>query len=86
MQYCTMFVMYILYSKSIDRYYVGYTNDIGRRLSEHNRMKHKYTDAGIPWVLIYSETYITKKEAMQRERFIKLKKSKQFIIDLVTQR
>jgi len=49
-------------------------------------MKHKYTDAGIPWVLIYSETYITKKEAMQRERFIKLKKSKQFIIDLVTQR
>ena len=81
-----MFVMYILYSKSIDRYYVGYTNDIDRRFSEHNRIKHKYTDSGIPWSLVYSETYNTKKEAMQREKFIKSQKSKQFIFELVAQR
>lgn len=81
-----MFTLYILYSVKLDRYYVGYTNNIERRLSEHNRLKGKYTDIGIPWVLVYSEEYKTKKEAMDRERFIKNKKSKQFIIDIVAGR
>ena len=81
-----MFTLYILYSKSIDKYYVGYTNDIVRRLSEHNRIKHKYTDAGIPWELVYSESFETKKLAMQREKFIKAQKSKKFIIDIIAQR
>ena len=80
-----MFTLYILYSKTIDRYYVGYTNDFERRLSEHNRIKHKYTDIGIPWRLVHSEIYPSKKEAMLRERFIKSRKSKQFIIDLIAQ-
>ena len=78
-----MFTVYILYSKSIDRYYVGYTNDIQRRLSEHNRPKHKYTDAGIPWILVYSEVFDSKKDAMLREKFIKAQKSKHFIATLV---
>ncbi|HPT22655.1 MAG TPA: GIY-YIG nuclease family protein [Bacteroidales bacterium] len=40
-----MYTLYILYSESFDRFYVGYTNDIERRLSEHNRKKGKFTDA-----------------------------------------
>ena len=83
---CVMFTLYILYSKTIDRYYVGYTNDFERRLSEHNRIKHKYTDSGIPWILVHSEVYLTRKEARHREKFIKSKKSKQFIIELISQR
>jgi hypothetical protein len=50
-----MYSVYILYSKSFDRYYVGYTNNLERRISEHNRKKGKFTDAGIPWVLAHSE-------------------------------
>jgi putative endonuclease len=80
-----MFTLYILHSKTVDRYYVGYTNDIVRRLSEHNRINGKFTDAGIPWILVYSECFSTKKEAMDRERFIKNQKSKQFIVDLTSQ-
>ncbi|HPE77353.1 MAG TPA: GIY-YIG nuclease family protein [Draconibacterium sp.] len=78
-----IFEVYILYSKVIDRYYVGYTTDLERRLTEHNRKKGKYTDSGIPWHLVYSETYSTKTEAMQREKFIKLKKSRSFIESLI---
>ena len=78
-----MYILYILYSQKLDRYYVGYTNDFQRRISEHNRIKGKYTDLGIPWILVYSEEYNQKKAAMDRERFIKSKKSKQFIIDLI---
>jgi putative endonuclease len=78
-----MFTLYILYSKKLDRYYVGYTNDLERRLEEHNRIKGKYTDRGIPWVMVYKEVYQNKKDAMYRERFIKNMKSRKYIIDLV---
>jgi len=69
-----MYTLYILHSMT------------NRRLSEHNRIKRKYTDAGIPWGLVYSETYKTKKEAMHRERFIKDQKSKNYIIELINKR
>jgi putative endonuclease len=78
-----MYTVYILYCKSIDRYYVGSTNDIARRLAEHNRKKGKFTDAGIPLELVHTEEYKTKKEGMERERYIKSRKSRTFIIDLV---
>jgi putative endonuclease len=66
-----MFSVYILHSAKIDRFYVGYTNDIVRRLSEHNRSKGKFTDRGIPWRLVYSEIFESKDEATKREAFIK---------------
>jgi len=78
-----MYSVYILYSKSFDRYYVGYTNNIERRIAEYNRKKGKFTDAGIPWELIYFESYPTKKEAREREEFIKSRKSKAYITELI---
>ena len=75
--------VYILYSQKLDRYYVGYTNDLGRRISEHNRKKGKYTDNGIPWEIKYVERYPEKKKAEDREHFIKSRKSKSFIEDLI---
>ena len=78
-----MFIVYILYSKSIDRYYIGYTNDLQRRLTEHNRIKGKYTDTGIPWEVVYTETFQSRLDAHRRELFIKKKKSKSFIIELI---
>ena len=78
-----MYTLYILYSESFDRYYVEYTNDIERRIAEHNRKKGKFTDAGIPWKLVHYELFSTKKEAMDRERLIKSKKSKSFILEII---
>ncbi|MCX6334568.1 MAG: GIY-YIG nuclease family protein [Bacteroidia bacterium] len=78
-----MFTLYILYSESFNRFYVGYTNDLERRLSEHNRKKGKFTDAGIPWKLVYSESFTKKKDVMERERYIKSRKSKDFIKELI---
>ena len=79
-----MFTVYILQSQSLNRYYVGFTNDPERRLAEHNRKKGKYTDLGIPWQLVYCETYTSKSEAMEREKFIKGKKSRVFIESLIS--
>ncbi len=78
MKYC----VYILYSSSLNKYYVGYTNDINRRLSEHNRIKGKFTDKGIPWKLVYTENYSDKISAEKREKEIKSKKSRKYIESL----
>jgi putative endonuclease len=78
-----MYTVYVLYSSRIDRYYIGYTNDLDRRLSEHNRRKGKFTDRGIPWELKYTEDYSSKTEASKREQYIKGQKSRAFIEGLL---
>ena len=78
-----MYHVYILYSEKLNRFYVGYSNNLQRRLGEHNRKKGKYTDAGIPWVLKYSEEFESKTEAQTREKYLKSRKSKKFIEQLI---
>lgn len=54
--------------------YCGQTNDLKRRIHEHNFDKNKsskYLRAKKPVKLVYSEKYPTLKEAMQRERQVK---------------
>ncbi len=45
--------LYILQSLTKDRYYIGHTNNIERRLSEHNSGQTKSTKAYIPWKLVF---------------------------------
>ena len=77
-----MYTVYILYSPRTDKYYVGYTNNLERRFSEHNRKKGKFTDAGIPWEIVHTESFNSKKEAQAREAYIKCQKSKHYIKSL----
>lgn len=52
--------------------YTGWTNNIEKRVEDHNRGKGaKYTRARKPVTLVYYETFETKKEAMRREYEIK---------------
>ncbi len=74
---------YILFSEKLNKYYVGSTSDIVRRLGEHNRGKEKFTSTGIPWKLIYKESFEELKQARQRELYIKKMKSRKFIETLV---
>jgi putative endonuclease len=74
---------YILYSSKIDRYYVGSTDDIQWRLERHNLGWGRYTNRGVPWKLVYYESYKTKAEAIKREKEIKMKKSRVYIEKLI---
>ena len=56
--------------------YVGYTNNLRKRLNLHNNGKGAKFTKGRIWKLIYHEKYTTKKEAMIREYYIK--KNKKF--------
>lgn len=62
---------YILECKD-GTYYTGWTNNLDKRLKDHNGGKGaKYTKARLPVSLIYYEEYETKEEAMRREYTIK---------------
>ncbi len=62
---------YILKSLSHGTHYYGSTENLEKRLKEHNAGRQKYTKGRRPWVLHYSETFETRQEAMQRERYFK---------------
>jgi len=53
-------------------YYTGWTNDLQKRVADHNSGKGaKYTRARLPVRLVYYESFGTKEEAMRREYEIK---------------
>tara|TARA_B100000029_G_C17600094_1_gene965462 strand:+ start:47 stop:301 length:255 start_codon:yes stop_codon:yes gene_type:complete len=69
------YFVYLVISKVKNRTisYVGYTNNLKKRLKLHNTGKGAKFTKGKKWILIYSESYNTKKEAMKNE--YKLKKN-----------
>ncbi len=75
---------YILYSPKLNKYYVGSTTDIERRLEEHNRGKEKFTRIGTPWTLVYKEALSSLVEARKRELYIKKMKSRKYIESLIS--
>ena len=67
-----MYYVYMLQSKSDKPVsYVGYTNNLKKRIILHNSGKGAKFTRGRKWVLIYKEKYKSKKEAISREYYIK---------------
>jgi putative endonuclease len=79
------YYVYILYSEKCDKYYVGHTFDLDRRLLEHNCGKGgAFSSSCMPWALVYMELATDRSAAMKREREIKGKKSRRYIEALVS--
>ena len=55
--------------------YVGYTNNLKRRINLHNSGKGAKFTRGRKWRLIYKENFNSKKEAISREYYIKKNRS-----------
>ena len=75
MTYCC----YIIYSAKLDRYYVGHTEDIDIRLTQHNSGISKFTSKANDWLLVYQQLFTTREGARKRENEIKKKKSRKYI-------
>jgi len=71
------YYVYVLYSHKLNKKYIGFTNDIKKRISEHNSGKSHFTSKGTPWKLIYLQTFISKTDAMNEERFLKTGKGRE---------
>ena len=55
--------------------YVGYTNNLKKRIKLHNSGKGEKFTRGRKWVLIYKKNFKSKKEAISREYYIKKNRS-----------
>ncbi len=72
--------VYIIRSKSSGKYYTGITDNLERRLKQHNRVNsksigtRKYTD----FEYVYTEKYENRLEARKREKFFKSGAGREF--------
>jgi len=78
-----MAFVYILQSETTGRFYIGSTNDLDRRLSEHARNHTPSTRYRGPWKPVYQETFPSLPEARRRESEIKRWKSARMIRTLI---
>lgn len=66
-----MYSVYVIYSRLYERYYIGLSKQIRRRLREHNTGHVKSTKAFVPWELVCHEDYEILDEARIREKYLK---------------
>jgi putative endonuclease len=73
---------YILFSYTNGRYYIGHTEDIIKRLEDHNNGFCKSTKHGVPWHIVFTNSVETRGEAMKLENSIKKRGAKRYLKDI----
>jgi putative endonuclease len=68
-----MFYVYVLQSKRDAKLYVGYTNDLKKRVNEHSAGMVESTSPRRPFKLVYYEAYLSRDDARRREYNLKLR-------------
>jgi putative endonuclease len=74
-----MYTLYVLKSKVAKKSYVGITDDLSRRINEHNLGKNFYTKRYCPWRIIYTEEMRDRNEARRREKYLKSAAGRKFL-------
>ncbi|MGA7306237.1 MAG: GIY-YIG nuclease family protein [Rhodothermales bacterium] len=74
-----MYYVYILKSETLDRTYVGHTNDVQRRLLEHNSGNVPATANARPWTLEIYLAFDTRPKAIAFERYLKSHSGRAFM-------
>ena len=75
------FKVCILWSETLQKFYVGSTNDLEDRFYRHNSGQGNFTVKGVPWKLICNFNCVDRKEAIRLETKIKKRGIKRFLIE-----
>ena len=79
-----MFTVYVLYSNGYDKIYIGFTSNLEQRLLSHNVLGKKgWTMKFRPWMLIHTEVFVIKSDAMKREKELKTATGRNFIWSII---
>ena len=78
-----MYFVYAIASKSRNYIYVGISNNVQRRLDEHNLGYNKTTKPYRPFILIRQEEFLTRSEVRKREISLKSTTGKRFLKSLI---
>ena len=73
------FYVYVLKSLKDGMFYTGYTNNLNKRVTEHNAGKVVSTKKRVPFYLIYWEGCLNKQDATLREKYLKTTWGKRYI-------
>ena len=76
-----MYFVYVLLSDKDSKFYVGFTEDVKRRVEDHQEGKVVSTKHRRPLKLFYYEAYTNKHDAESRELFLKSGSGKRFIVN-----
>ena len=79
-----MYFVYIIYSSAKNRYYVGSSVDVDKRLVKHNSNHAGFTGKIGDWEIKWTEEHPDKSPALKRERQIKSWKSRKMIEKLIS--
>ena len=79
-----VYFVYLILTKKVNKFrsYVGYTNNIEKRLHLHNNSKGAKFTKGKQWFLLYKKSYKSKAKAMSEEYRLKKDRKKRNIIKL----
>ncbi len=75
LQYC----VYVLHSLKDNNLYIGYTTNLHQRLTSHIKGGSKSTAPRRPFKLIYCEYFLSKTDAINRERYLKTSTGKRML-------
>ena len=71
-----MFYTYVLLSLKDNKYYIGYTSDLRKRIKEHFSGKSFATKSRLPFKLIFYEAFENKEDTLRREKYFKTNSGK----------
>ena len=74
-----MIYVYVLFSLKDQKFYVGYTKDLKKRIKDHTDGKVYSTKNRRPLQLIYYEASLAEKDAIHREKYLKTTHGKRYI-------
>lgn len=74
-----MFYTYVLKSRRDGKLYIGYTQDLKKRFSEHNNSLVEATKHRIPLYIVYYEACLKKEKAIEREKYFKTGFGRRFL-------
>ena len=73
------YFVYILFSSSTNKHYIGQTNNLENRIKRHNSGTEKYTKTGKPWILKHAVIVESRAGAMRLEKKLKNLKSNKLL-------
>ncbi|MFH0892532.1 MAG: GIY-YIG nuclease family protein [Candidatus Falkowbacteria bacterium] len=74
-----MWLVYILYSRKLNKTYTGSTNNFKERISKHNNGLVRSTKLGKPWIPVYVEFYPNETSARDREKHFKTSPGRRYL-------
>ena len=74
-----MYYTYVIQNQKSKYWYTGSTNDLRKRLKQHNGGKSTWTKARGPWDLIYYEASLNEQDARSREKYLKTGMGKRYL-------